>query len=221
MQQAQIAIPQKFHRTLYFRVLVGIFLGVLTGVLFPQTASRMEPLGLGFVKLIKMMIGPIIFFTVVVGIASIGDMRKLGRVGLKSLLYFEVVTTLALVIGLVVVKMIQPGAGMNVNVATLDAKAIATYANQGHSLSTVDFLMGIIPTTFIGAFSSGEILQVLLLAILVGIALGAFGAMALTVGKYGLKTLLPLMKLMACVYLTSIAFVFVVLGTIATIHGFS
>jgi aerobic C4-dicarboxylate transport protein len=168
MQQAQIAVPQKFHKTLYFRVLVGILLGVLTGVFFPQTAAKMEPLGLGFVKLIKMMIGPIIFFTVVVGIASIGDMRKLGRVGLKSLLYFEVVTTLALVIGLIVVKAIQPGAGMNVNVATLDTRAIAVYANQGHSLSTVDFLMGIIPTTFIGAFSSGEILQVLLLAILVG-----------------------------------------------------
>ncbi len=253
-QQPQIAARKKFYRTLYFRVLVGILLGVVVGVLFPQTAAKMEPLGLGFVKLIKMMIGPIIFFTVVVGIANIGDMRKLGRVGLKSLLYFEVVTTVALVIGLVVVKTIQPGAGMNVNVASLDAKAIATYASQGHSLSTVDFLMGIIPTTFIGAFSSGEILQVLLLAILTGLALaafgqgktliagcdkiahllfgviglimqaapiGAFGAMALTVGKYGLKTLLPLAKLMACVYLTSIAFVFIVLGTIAATHGFS
>jgi aerobic C4-dicarboxylate transport protein len=254
MQQVQLAAPKKFYRTLYFRVLVGIFLGVVMGVLFPQTAAKMEPLGLGFVKLIKMMIGPIIFFTVVVGIANIGDLRKLGRVGLKSLLYFEVVTTLALVIGLAVVKIIQPGAGMNVNVATLDTKAIATYASQGHSLSSVDFLMGIIPTTFVGAFSSGEILQVLLLAILVGLALaafgqgktliagcdkiahllfgviglimqaapaGAFGAMALTVGKYGLKTLLPLAKLMACVYLTSIAFVFIVLGSIAWTHGFS
>jgi aerobic C4-dicarboxylate transport protein len=214
----------------------------------------MEPLGLGFVKLIKMMIGPIIFLTVVVGISSIGDMRKLGRVGIKALLYFEVVTSFALIIGLVVVKIVQPGAGMNVNPATLDASAIKAYASQGHSLSTVDFLMGIIPTTFVGAFTSGEILQVLLLAILVGLALaafgqgktliagcdklahlmfgviglimqaapiGAFGAMALTIGKYGLHTLLPLAKLMACVYITSISFVFVVLGAIALIHGFS
>jgi aerobic C4-dicarboxylate transport protein len=254
MEQPHAAPPTRFYRTLYFRVIIGIFLGVVLGVVAPSTAAKMEPLGLGFVKLIKMMIGPIIFFTVVVGIASIGDMRKLGRVGMKALLYFEVVTSLALVIGLVVVKVIQPGAGMNVNASTLDATAIKAYASQGHSLSTVDFLMGIIPTTFVGAFSSGEILQVLLLAILVGLALaafgqgktliagcdkiahllfgviglimqaapiGAFGAMALTVGKYGLKTLLPLAKLMACVYVTSIAFVFVVLGTIAVIHGFS
>ncbi|MGD0868644.1 MAG: dicarboxylate/amino acid:cation symporter [Bryobacteraceae bacterium] len=253
-QPPRAAPPTRFYRTLYFRVIIGIFLGVVLGVVAPTTAAKMEPLGLGFVKLIKMMIGPVIFFTVVVGISSIGDMRKLGRVGVKALLYFEVVTSFALFIGLIVVKVVQPGAGMNVNPAALDATAIKAYASQGHSLSTVDFLMGIIPTTFVGAFSSGEILQVLLLAILVGLALaafgrgktliagcdkiahllfgviglimqaapiGAFGAMAFTVGKYGLKTLLPLAKLMACVYITSIAFVFVVLGTIAFIHGFS
>jgi aerobic C4-dicarboxylate transport protein len=254
MQTPRKAPTRKFYRTLYFRVIVGILLGVLLGVVSPSTAGKMEPLGLGFIKLIRMMIGPIIFFTVVVGIASIGDMRKLGRVGVKALLYFEVVTSIALLIGLVVVNVIQPGAGMNVDASKLDAKAIQSYAAQGQHLSTVDFLMNIIPKTFIGAFSDGEILQVLLLAILVGLALaalgqgktlvagcdkvahlmfgviglimqaapiGAFGAMAFTVGHYGLKTLIPLAKLMACVYITSIAFVFIVLGAIAWTHGFS
>jgi len=243
-----------FTHTLYFRVITGIALGIILGVVAPHTAEQMKPLGEIFIKLIRMMIGPIIFFTVIVGIASIGDMKKLGRVGIKALLYFEVVTTIALLIGLAIVTLVQPGAGMNVNPASLDTKLIAAYATQGHSLSTIDFLMNLIPTTFVGGFSSGEILQVLLLAILVGLALasmkknktivagcdkiahvmfgviglimqlaplGAFGAMAFTVGKYGLRTLLPLAKLMACVYLTSIAFVFVVLGGIAMAHGFS
>src|SRR5579872_3322814 len=152
---------KKFYQTLYFRVIVGIFLGVLLGVFFPKTAEQMRPLGEGFIKLIRMMIGPVIFFTVIVGIASIGDMRKLGRVGLKALAYFEVVTSIALVIGLIVVKVIQPGAGMNVNPATLDTKSIAQYATQGHSLSTVEFLMDIIPNTFLGAFMDpAKILQV-------------------------------------------------------------
>lgn len=254
MQESQAPKSKKFYRTLYFRVLVGILLGVLLGVVAPSTAARMEPLGLGFIKLIRMMIGPIIFFTVVVGIASIGDMRKLGRVGVKALLYFEVVTSVALLIGLVVVNVIQPGAGMNVDASKLDSRAIQGYAAQGHNLDTATFIMNIIPTTFVGAFANGEILQVLLLAILVGLALaalgqgktlvagcdkiahlmfgviglimqaapiGAFGAMAYTVGHYGLKTLIPLAKLMACVYTTSILFVFVVLGAIAYFHGFS
>jgi aerobic C4-dicarboxylate transport protein len=254
MQTPRKATPKKFYRTLYFRVIVGILLGVVLGMVSPATAGKMEPLGVGFIKLIRMMIGPIIFFTVVVGIASIGDMRKLGRVGLKALLYFEVVTSVALLIGLLVVNVIQPGAGMNVDAAKLDSKAIQSYAAQGQHLSSVDFVMNIIPKTFIGAFAEGEILQVLLLAILVGLALaalgqgktliagcdkvahlmfgviglimqaapiGAFGAMAFTVGHYGLKTLIPLAKLMACVYITSIAFVFIVLGTIAVVHGFS
>ncbi len=254
MQTPHKATPKKFYRTLYFRVIVGILLGVVLGTVAPSTAGKMEPLGVGFIKLIRMMIGPIIFFTVVVGIASIGDMRKLGRVGMKALLYFEVVTSIALLIGLAVVDIIQPGAGMNVDASKLDAKAIQSYAAQGQHLSSVDFMMNIIPKTFVGAFSDGEILQVLLLAILVGLALaalgqgktliagcekvahlmfgviglimqaapiGAFGAMAFTVGHYGLKTLIPLAKLMACVYITSIAFVFIVLGTIAFAHGFS
>jgi aerobic C4-dicarboxylate transport protein len=254
MPQPQASTSKKFYRTLYFRVLVGILAGIVLGVVAPSTAAKMEPLGLGFIKLIRMMIGPIIFFTVVVGIASIGDMRKLGRVGIKALLYFEVVTSIALMIGLVVVNVVQPGVGMNVDASKLDARAIQTYAAQGHSLDTATFIMNIIPNTFVSAFSTGEILQVLLLAILVGLALaalgqgktlvagcdkiahlmfgviglimqaapiGAFGAMAYTVGHYGLKTLIPLAKLMACVYTTSILFVFVVLGTIAFFHGFS
>jgi aerobic C4-dicarboxylate transport protein len=254
MQTPQKATPKKFYRTLYFRVIVGILLGILLGVVSPSTAGKMEPLGIGFIKLIRMTIGPIVFFTVVVGIAGIGDMRKLGRVGIKALLYFEVVTSIALLIGLLVVNLIQPGAGMNVDASKLDSTAIQAYAAQGKHLSSVDFVMNIIPKTFVGAFADGEILQVLLLAILVGLALaalrqgktliagcdkiahlmfgviglimqaapiGAFGAMAYTVGHYGLKTLIPLAKLMACVYITSILFVFVVLGTIAIMHGFS
>ncbi|HEX3744164.1 MAG TPA: dicarboxylate/amino acid:cation symporter [Bryobacteraceae bacterium] len=254
MPQSQASTKKKFYHTLYFRVVVGILLGVVLGVVAPSTAGKMEPLGTGFIKLIRMMIGPIIFFTVVVGIASIGDMRKLGRVGIKALLYFEVVTSIALLIGLFVVNIIQPGVGMNVDASKLDTKALQTYVAQGHSLDTATFLMNIIPKTFIGAFSDGDILQVLLLAILVGLAMaalgqgkslvagcdkvahlmfgviglimqaapiGAFGAMAYTVGHYGLKTLIPLAKLMACVYITSISFVFIVLGTIAFFHGFS
>jgi len=246
--------PAKFFRSLYFRVILGIVLGVLLGVFYPHAAESMKPLGDGFIKLIRMMIGPIIFFTVVVGIAGIGDMKKLGRVGIKSLLYFEGVTTLALLIGLAVVKIVQPGAGMNVDPATLDAKAVAQYAAQGKELHAVDFLLNIIPNTVTSAFAQGDILQVLLVAILFGLALavipgnravvdacdriahwmfgvvgiimqaaplGAFGAMAFTIGKYGLNTLLPLLKLMACVYITSFAFVFIVLGSIARAHGFS
>jgi aerobic C4-dicarboxylate transport protein len=235
-------------------VILGIVLGVLLGVLYPHAAASMKPLGDGFIKLIRMMIAPIIFFTVVVGIASIGDMKKLGRVGLKSLLYFEVLTTVALLIGLVVVKIVQPGAGMNVNPATLDATAVAQYAAQGRGLHAVDFLLNIIPATVTSAFAQGDILQVLLVAILFGLALaaiprnrtivdacdkiahwmfavvaiimeaaplGAFGAMAFTIGTYGFKTLLPLLKLLACVYLTSFAFVFMVLGAVAYAYGFS
>ena len=183
----------------------------------------MKPFGDGFIKLIRMMITPIIFLSVVVGIASIGEARKLGRVGLKALFYFEVVTTLALLLGLGVATLLQPGRGMNVNPVTLDARAVAQYAGPGKQLSTVDFLLNIIPDSFVNAFAEGEILQVLLLAILTGLALvaldkekrlthlaeevshlsfkiiafimeaaplGAFGAMAFTIGKYGLGTLI-------------------------------
>lgn len=254
MPRPAAAQPRRFYRSLYFRVILGIVLGVVLGVFYPHAGESMKPLGDGFIKLIRMMIGPIIFFTVVVGIANIGDLKKLGRVGLKALAYFEVVTTAALLIGLTVVKIVQPGAGMNVNPATLDAREVAQYAAQGKELHAVDFLLNIIPSTVTGAFALGDILQILLVAILFGLALaaipqnrtvvdacdriahwlfgvvaiimeaaplGAFGAMAFTIGKYGLKTLLPLLKLLACVYITSFAFVFIVLGAIAYAHRFS
>jgi aerobic C4-dicarboxylate transport protein len=244
----------RFYESLYFQVITGILIGVALGALYPSAGESMKPLGDGFIKVIRMMIGPVIFCTVVTGIANIGDMKKLGRVGVKALLYFEVVTTIALLIGLAVVKIIQPGAGINANPATLDAKAVAQYATSGKELHAVDFLLNIIPDTIMGAFARGEILQILFVAILFGIALasfeqgklvvqvidvitkwlfkviaiimkfapiGAFGAMAFTIGKYGIKTLLPLGKLLACVYITSGLFVFVVLGLIARVHGFS
>ncbi len=243
----------RFFRTLYFRVIVGIIIGVALGAFYPTIGEQMKPLGDGFIKLIKMVIAPIIFLTVVVGIASIGDMKKLGRVGLKALLYFEVVSTIALVIGLIVVRTFQPGAGINATLETLNAGAIQQYTTQQKTV--VEHILHIIPDTIFGAFAEGDILQVLLVAILFGIALvafgergkslvktfdsishvlfgviaiimkaapvGAFGAMAFTIGKYGVKTLLPLGKLMLCVYLTSAFFVFVVLGAIAYFHKFS
>ena len=245
---------QPFLKSLYFRVLVGIFAGVFVGAFFPAFGQSLKPLGDGFIKLIRMMITPVIFLSVVVGIASIGNTRKLGRVGLKALLYFEVVTTLALGIGMAVANFFQPGRGMNIDPRTLDTKAVAQYASAGHELGFADFLLNIIPDSFVGAFSKGEILQVLLLAILTGLALvaldrdkyltnlaerasqlsfkiiayimefapfGALGAMAFTIGKYGLHTLFSLGKLMLCVYLTSILFVFVVLGLIAFANGVS
>ena len=249
-----MATRPRFYRTLYFRVIVGIAAGIALGCFYPSTGEMMKPLGDGFIKLIRMMIAPVIFLTVVTGIARIGDMRKLGRVGLKALLYFEVVTSIALLVGFVVVKVVQPGAGINATAATLDAKAVQQYATPGKQMTAVEFLLHIIPDTLVGAFANGEILQVLLIAIFFGVALaayrlrqpiveaadslthltfevialimkvapfGAFGAMAFTIGKYGLKTLLPLAKLLLCVYLTSALFVFLVLGTIARLHGFS
>jgi len=241
-----------FVHTLYFRVIVGIVAGVLTGMIFPHFGETLKPLADGFIKLIRMLIAPIIFFTVVAGIAGVGDLRKLGRIGLKALLYFEVITTLALLIGMGVATLVQPGRGMNVDPRTLDTHSIAQYTTETVHNNAADFFLNIIPDSFVGAFSKGEILQVLLLAILTGIALtmlgnderlagllqslsklffklvalvmeaapiGAFGAMAFTIGKYGLATLLSLAKLMACVYLTSIAFVFVVLGAVCWMNG--
>jgi aerobic C4-dicarboxylate transport protein len=245
---------QRFYKTLHFQVLVAILAGIALGQFYPKLGEQMKPLGDGFIKLIRMMIAPIIFLTVVVGIANVSDLRQLGRVGVKALLYFEVVTTLALVIGLIVVKTVQPGAGVNANAATLDTKSIQQYTNSAKGTHTVDFLLNIIPETVVDAFAKGEILQVLFIAILFGLALakfdqakaivgpldtishwlfgvialimyvapiGAFGAMAFTIGKYGLRTLIPLGKLMLCVYVTGAVFIFVVLGTIARLHGFS
>ena len=253
--QAQESPKHSFFRSLYFQVIVGIIIGVALGALYPSVGEQMKPLGDAFVKLIKMLIAPIIFLTVVTGIAGVGDMKKLGRVGLKSLLYFETVSTLALIIGLIVVRFVQPGAGINATPESLNAGAAAQYVQQAQELSVVDHLLKIIPDTIVGAFTGGEILQVLFIAILFGVALaafgekgkplvrvfdslahvffgiisiimraapiGAFGAMAFTIGKYGIRTLIPLGWLMLCVYLTAVFFVVVVLGLIAYFHNFS
>ena len=248
-----IALRRPLYRELYFQVLVAITLGVALGFFNPPLAEKMKPLGDGFIKLIRMMIAPIIFATVVTGIAGMGDMKKLGRVGIKALLYFEVVTTMALIIGLVIVTIVQPGAGINADPKTLDTKAVAQYTTSGAQLSTVDFIMNVIPDQMVNAFAKGEVLQILLIAIMFGLALatfekgkpvleafqyishilfkmigfimyaaplGAFGAMAFTIGKYGIGTLVQLGKLMICFYATAVLFVFVVLGTIARLHGF-
>lgn len=255
LEVSETPAKHSFFRTLYFQVLLGIAVGVALGALYPELGAQMKPFGDAFVKLIKMLIAPIIFLTVVTGIAGIGDMKKLGRVGLKALLYFEVVTTLALVIGLLVVRFVQPGVGINATPESLNSGETAKYVQQAQELSAVEHLMKIIPDTTLSAFTSGEILQVLFIAILFGVALvafgekgkplvkifdslshvffgiisiimrfapiGAFGAMAFTIGKYGIGTLLPLGKLMLCVYLTAAFFVFVVLGLIAYFHKFS
>lgn len=241
--------------SLYFQVLLAIALGIAFGVAAPETASLMKPLGDGFIKLIKMVIAPIIFTTVVLGIAGTEDMKRVGRTGGLALLYFEIVSTLALIIGLIIVNVVQPGAGMNVDPAKLDASAVNSYIGPGKMKDTKTFLLDIIPTTFVDAFAKGEILQVLLLALLFGFALqrlgarsqplfviiekvsevffgivkiimyvaplGAFGAMAFTVGQYGLGSLLSLAKLMATFYATCVVFIFGVLGAIAFFHGFS
>src|ERR1700744_3726590 len=163
-----------FYRTLHFQVLAGIIIGIALGVFYPKTGEAMKPLGDGFIQLMRMVIAPIIFCTVVVGIANIGDMKKLGRIGVKALLYFEVVTTVALLIGLAVVTLFKPGQGINANPATLDAKSIQSFTGSGQALRTGDFLLNIIPDTLVNAFAKGEILQVLLIAILFGLALGRF-----------------------------------------------
>ncbi|HEY5801381.1 MAG TPA: dicarboxylate/amino acid:cation symporter [Burkholderiaceae bacterium] len=243
------------YRSLYVQVLAAIVLGVLLGHFYPELGASMKPLGDAFIKLIKMLIGPIIFCTVVVGIAGMEDMKKVGKTGGLALLYFEVVSTVALIVGLVLVNLVQPGTGMNIDPAALDTKALAAYAGPGKMQGTVDFLMNIIPSTVVDAFAKGEILQVLLFSVLFGFALhrfggrgtlvfdfvekfshvlfaivgmvmrvapiGAFGAMAFTIGKYGVGSLLSLGKLMGTFYLTCLLFIFVVLGLIARLHGFS
>jgi len=241
---------------LYFWVVLAIIAGGTLGVVEPKIGVQLKPLGDGFIALVKMLISPIIFCTVVLGIVNGGDMKKVGRVGAKALLYFELVSTLALAIGLVVVNVLKPGAGFNVDPATLDSSAVATYAKKAGEQSTVDFVLHIIPKTFTDAFTgSGDLLQVLLLAVLFGYAMqrmgsagkmvhtfidecshvffammnvvmklapiGAGGAMAFTLGKYGFGALKPLAALMGSFYLCCILFVLVVLGTIAHFTGFS
>ena len=248
-------MKKPIHKVLYVQVIVAIVVGVLLGHYSPALAIDMKPLGDGFIKLIKMVIGPIIFCTVVTGIAGMQDMKKVGRVGGKALLYFEIVSTFALVIGLFATHILRPGAGFNVDVASLDGKAVASYAAKAHGQSTVEFLMHIIPDTISSAFAQGEILQILLVALLFGSVLatlgergrvvtdfiegvsgvlfgivkiitklaplGAFGAMAFTIGKYGVGSLVPLLKLIGTFYLTSVLFVVIVLGTIARFVGFN
>jgi aerobic C4-dicarboxylate transport protein len=243
------------YRSLYFQVICAVIAGVLLGHFYPEAGKHMKPLGDGFIKLIKMMIAPIIFCTVVIGIAGMEDMKKVGKTGGLALLYFEVVSTFALIIGLVLVNVFKPGEGMNVDVSTLDTKAIAAYTGPGKMVGTTDFILNIIPSTVVDAFAKGEILQVLLIAVMFGFALhrfggrgtlvfdfvektshvlftivgfimrvapvGAFGAMAFTIGAYGVDSLVSLGKLMAAFYATCLIFIFVVLGAIARIHGFS
>jgi aerobic C4-dicarboxylate transport protein len=248
-------MKKPFYKILYVQVLFAIFVGVMFGIFLPTDAVEMKPLGDGFIKLIKMIIAPVIFCTVVSGIGNMQDVKKIGRVGGKALVYFEVVSTFALIIGLFVANIIQPGHGFNADPATLDTKAIAQYTEKAKHQSTVEFITNIIPNTVFDAFAKGDILQVLLVAILFGFALsllgergkpvtklvddvshvffgmvniimkvaplGAFGAMAFTIGKYGIASLLPLAKLMGSFYLTCFLFVFIVLGTIAKLTGFS
>src|ERR1700684_1458893 len=243
-----------FYTSLWVQVLFAMVLAIAFGYFSPTRAIEMKPLGDAFIKLISMIISLIVFCTVVTGIAGMQDMKKVGRVGGKALLYFEIVSTLALLMGLVVGNVVRPGSGFNVNVASLDAKAVADYAGQAKTQSVTDFLMHIITTTVVDAFAKGDILEVLLVALLFGFALsaigprckplvdvidalthavfgvvnilmrfapiGAFGAMAFTVGKYGVVSLGPLVKLIGTFYLTSILFVLVVLGAVARIAGF-
>ena len=250
-----VPVRKPLYTVLYVQVLTAILIGIVLGYVAPETGAAMRPLGDGFIKLVRMMITPIIFCVVVVGIAKIGDLRAVGRIGVKALIYFEVISTLALVIGLVVVNVIQPGVGINADPASLDTAAVSAYASTAEKLSTTQFILNIIPTTVVGAFASGDILQVLFFSVLFGIALlylgaegrhlitvidqfshalfrminmlmrvapiGAFGAMAFTIGAYGIGTLLQLGALMAGVYLTCLFFVFVVLGTVARMTGFS
>jgi aerobic C4-dicarboxylate transport protein len=245
----------RWYQHLYVQVLAAIVLGILLGHFYPALGESMKPLGDGFIKMIKMVIAPIIFFTVVHGIASMKDMGKVGRVGLKALLYFEIVTTLALIIGLIVVNVWSPGVGMNVDLSTVDTKSVATFTAKAKEQGTIQFLMDVIPSTVVGAFATGEILQVLFFAILFAFGLqmlgergepvlrlidltshvffkivgfimkvapiGAFGAMAFTIGKYGVSTLVSLGNFMLSFYATCLLFIFLVLGSIAALCGFS
>ncbi len=244
-----------WYSILYVQVLIAIALGVLVGHFYPGTGKALKPLGDGFIALVKMMIAPVIFCTVVHGISSMGDLKRVGRVGIKTLFYFEVVSTLALLIGLLVGELIQPGSGFNIDPATLDPKAVATYVTKAKEDGIVAHLMAIIPESYFGALSKGDLLQVLLVSILSGFSIaflgpvgepiskaidmaakvffgiirivvrvapiGAFGAMAFTVGAYGLSALWNLAALIGTFYLTSVLFVFLVLGAIARFSGFS
>ncbi|MCY1277247.1 C4-dicarboxylate transport protein 2 [compost metagenome] len=246
---------QPFYKSLYVQVIVAIAIGILLGHFYPETGVALKPLGDGFVKLIKMAIAPIIFCTVVSGIAGMQDMKAVGKTGGYALIYFEIVSTIALIIGLVVVNIVQPGAGMHVDPASLDTKGIAAFTAAGEQQSTIAFLLNVIPSTIVGAFASGDILQVLFFSVIFAFALqrmgdygkpvlefvdriahvmfgiinmimkvapiGAFGAMAFTIGQYGVGSLVQLGQLMLCFYITCVFFILVVLGGIARAHGFN
>ena len=247
--------PKPFYRQLYFQVLTAIALGITVGHFWPDLGANLKPLGDAFVKLVKMIIAPVIFLTVTTGIAGMSDLKKVGRVAGKAFAYFITFSTLALVVGLIVGNVVQPGAGLNIDPASLDSKAIADYASKAHDTTIVGFLSGIIPQTVVGAFASGDILQVLFFSVLFGISLaavgergapvlnfltsltnpmfklveilmkaapiGAFGAMAFTIGKYGIGSVINLAMLVGTFYLTALIFVVVILGTVAWWNGFS
>jgi aerobic C4-dicarboxylate transport protein len=244
-----------WYSVLYIQVLIAIFVGILIGYFFPATGKALKPLGDGFIALIKMMIAPVIFCTVVHGIASMRDLKKVGRVGVKTLVYFELVSTLALAIGLIVGEIAQPGKGFNIDPATLDPNAVTTYVKRAQEEGIVSHLLAIIPDSYVGALARGDLLQVLLISVLSGFAIsrmgelgeritraidlaarmffsiihivvraapvGAFGAMAFTVGAYGVGSLWNLIELILTFYLTAILFVLLVLGAIARLAGFS
>ncbi|MDZ7873527.1 MAG: dicarboxylate/amino acid:cation symporter [Rhizobium sp.] len=246
---------QPFYKLLYVQVLAAIVAGILLGHFYPEIGAQLKPLGDAFIKLVKMIIAPVIFLTVATGIAGMSDMKKVGRVAGKAMLYFFTFSTLALIVGLVVANVVQPGAGMHIDPATLDAAAVATYTEKAHDSSITGFLMNIIPTTIVGAFADGDILQVLFFSILFGISLalvgdrgkpvtdflqaviapvfklvailmkaapiGAFGAMAFTIGKYGIGSVTNLAMLIGTFYLTSFLFVAVILGAVCRYNGFS
>ena len=242
-------------KSLYVQVLIAIAIGVLLGHFYPGFSVQLKPLGDGFIKLVKMMIAPVIFCTIVTGIAGMQNTKKIGSVGLKAIIYFELVTTLALITGLLVINIMKPGAGMNVDLATLDAKAVEQYTAQAHAQNTKDFIFDIIPENIISVFAHNHLLQVLLFSLVMGFALskikdkatpllkgiqsledalfaiikmimklaplGALGAMAFTVGKYGIGLLGPLSNLMICFYITCVIFIVVILGSILKFAGFN
>jgi aerobic C4-dicarboxylate transport protein len=246
---------RRWYKQLWIQVLIAMAFGIAIGHYFPDAGVSLQPLGDGFIKLIRMLIAPIIFCTVILGIAKMDDMSRVGRVAIKGLIYFEVMTTIALVVGLVVVNLWQPGVGMNVNASNLDTNSIKAYVAQSHDHGIVAFLLNIIPTTLVGSLAEGNILQVLLISVILGSALiqlgdygkpivnlldvfskvlfgavaivmwaaplGAFGAIAFTVGKYGAGALLSLGNLLICFYVTCLIFIFAILGPIARLSGFS
>ncbi|KPW15713.1 Aerobic C4-dicarboxylate transporter for fumarate, L-malate, D-malate [Pseudomonas syringae pv. philadelphi] len=255
LRKTAMTTRQPIYKSLYFQVIVAIVIGILIGHFYPDTGKALKPLGDGFIKLIKMVIAPIIFCTVVSGIAGMQNMKSVGKTGGYALLYFEIVSTIALLIGLIVVNVVQPGAGMNIDVSTLDASKIAAYVTAGQDQSIVGFILNVIPNTIVGAFANGDILQVLMFSVIFGFALhrlgsygkpvldfidrfahvmfniinmimklapiGAFGAMAFTIGAYGVSSLVQLGQLMICFYVTCVLFIVFILGAIARAHGFS